>query len=141
MQSNPSHPSHLRAIATALFVTVLWSSSWILVRVGLDDEDLSPLTFAGLRYTLAALVLLGWSTSRPAHRTQIQQLTRARWTSLAMLGVVYFTVTQGAQFVAIDAQPAATSSLMLAPPPCSSRCCQAGRSANRRNESSSSAPR
>jgi drug/metabolite transporter (DMT)-like permease len=28
---------------------------------------------------------------------------------------VYFAVTQGAQFVAIDAQPAATSSLMLAP--------------------------
>ena len=115
MQSNPSHRSHLRAIGTALFVTVLWSSSWILVRSGLDDEQIAPLTFAGLRYTLAAVVLLGWSTSRPAHRAQLRGLTRSRWSSLAVLGIVYFSITQGAQFVAIDAQPAATSSLMLAP--------------------------
>jgi hypothetical protein len=29
VQSNPSHRSHLRTITTALFVTVLWRSSWI----------------------------------------------------------------------------------------------------------------
>ena len=115
MQSHPSHRLHLRAIATALFVTVLWSSSWILVRKGLDDEQIDPLTFAGLRYTLAALVLLAWSASRPIHRKQLRHLPRSRWSSLAVLGVVYFSITQGAQFVAIDAQPAATSSLMLAP--------------------------
>lgn len=59
---------HGRAVLTALFVTVLWSSSWVLIRIVLDDEDLAPVTFAGLRYTLAALVLVGWTTSRPAHR-------------------------------------------------------------------------
>lgn len=106
---------HIRALATALFVTMLWSSSWILVRMGLDDEELRPLTFAGLRYTLAALVLLAWTSSRPVHRAQLRGLTTSQWRSLAVLGLVYFTVTQGAQFVAIDAQPAATSSLMLAP--------------------------
>ncbi len=40
----------------AILVTVLWSSSWVLIRIGLDDESLPPLTFAGLRYGLAALV-------------------------------------------------------------------------------------
>ena len=49
---------HLMALWAALAVTVLWSSSWVLIRVGLDDEDLEPLTFAGLRYLLAALVLV-----------------------------------------------------------------------------------
>ncbi len=110
-----SDTSHLRAALTAVFVTVLWSSSWILVRVGLDDEDLAPLTFAGLRYTLAALVLLAWSISNPRHRVSMPQVARNRWKPLMILGVVYYTITQGAQFMAIDAQPAATSSLMLAP--------------------------
>ena len=41
-----------RAIVTALFVTVLWSSSWILIRVGVDDESLPPLTFAALSVNL-----------------------------------------------------------------------------------------
>lgn len=106
---------HARAVWTALFVTVLWSSSWVLIRVGLDDEALPPITFAGLRYTLAAVVLVGWAASRSAVRAEVATLTPARWRPLVLLGVVYFAVTQGAQFVAIDSQPAATSSLMLAP--------------------------
>lgn len=107
--------SHSRAVLTALFVTVLWSSSWILVRVGLDDEELAPLTFAGMRYTLAAIVLLVWSLSNSEHRTLLPRVVSTRWRPLVVLGVVYVAITQGAQFVAIDAQPAATSSLMLAP--------------------------
>lgn len=104
---------HGRAVWTALFVTVLWSSSWVLIRIVLDHEDLAPVTFAGLRYTLAALVLLGWTASRPAHRRQLAGLDRSVVKRLVVLGVVFFGVTQGAQFVAIDSQPAATASLML----------------------------
>jgi drug/metabolite transporter (DMT)-like permease len=106
---------HTRAIWTALFVTVLWSSSWILIRVGLDDEALPPVTFAGLRYATAAIVLAGWVGARPGSRHQLLGLRRQLFGRLVLLGLVYFAITQGAQFVAIDAQPAATSSLMLAP--------------------------
>lgn len=120
MSFDPAHRpvetrAHLRAVATALFVTLLWSSSWILIRVGLDDEELAPLTFAGLRYSLAAFVLLAWVASTPQHRSRSGMVIRTHWRPLVVLGVVYFAITQGAQFVAIDAQPAATSSLMLAP--------------------------
>ncbi|WP_040491722.1 DMT family transporter [Ilumatobacter nonamiensis] len=120
MRSHPSHEPadrrvHVRAVATALFVTLLWSSSWILIRVGLDDHDLAPLTFAGLRYSVAAIVLLAWVGSSPRLRNESRTIIRTRWRPLVVLGVVYFAITQGAQFVAIDAQPAATSSLMLAP--------------------------
>jgi drug/metabolite transporter (DMT)-like permease len=38
-----------------LLVTFLWSTSWILIKVGLGDLDLAPISFAGLRG--AALVL------------------------------------------------------------------------------------
>lgn len=109
--------SHRRAVWTALLVTVLWSSSWVLIRVGLDDEALPPITFAGLRYSLAALVLLSVAVRRPASRGELRRLGVADWRRLALLGLVFYAVTQGAQFVAIDNQPAATTSLMLAPTP------------------------
>lgn len=105
--------SDRRAVALALLVTVLWSSSWILVRWGLDDHGLRPLGFAGLRYGAAALVLSGWVVSRPNGREALRQITWKDVGRLFVLGIVFYTLTQGAQFVAIDSQPAATTSLIL----------------------------
>jgi drug/metabolite transporter (DMT)-like permease len=45
-------PTRAAAVALALFVTVLWSSSWVLIKRGL--EALPALTFAVLHHTLAA---------------------------------------------------------------------------------------
>ena len=52
----------LVAAAETLLVTFLWATSWILIKVGLNDLDLQPVSFAGLRYALAAAILapLGW---------------------------------------------------------------------------------
>lgn len=105
--------AHLLVVWVALAVTVLWSSSWILIRVGLDDESLPPITFAALRYTLAAVVLVGWTSRNTNHRRAVRQLSRGDLTRLAALGVVFYTVNQAAVFVAIDNQPAATNSLVL----------------------------
>jgi drug/metabolite transporter (DMT)-like permease len=49
---------HAVAVGQALLVTFLWSTSWVLIKVGLDELDLRPLGFAGLRYALGALLLL-----------------------------------------------------------------------------------
>ncbi|MEO1056420.1 MAG: DMT family transporter [Actinomycetota bacterium] len=104
---------HLIAVVLALAVTVLWSSSWILIRWGLDDEALPPLTFAGLRYGLAAIVLLIAVGTSQRHRAEVRSLDRRTTRSLAVLGLIFYALTQGAQFVAIDNQPAATTSLLL----------------------------
>jgi len=109
--------SHVAAIWIALFVTVLWSSSWVLIRIGLDDESLSPLTFAGLRYGLASVLLVIWVSSREKHRRELLDLDREALGRLALLGLVFFTATQGAQFIAIDNQPAATTSLVMSMTP------------------------
>jgi drug/metabolite transporter (DMT)-like permease len=118
-------PAHGRLVALAVLVTVLWSSSWVLIRTGLDDAALPPLTFAGLRYALAALALSAWlrlrqnPVLRRSHggsgRPDLQRTVG--WRRLVLLGLVQFAVTQGAQFVAIDHQPAATTSLLLATTP------------------------
>ena len=99
-----------RAVAQALFVTFLWSSSYVLIDVGL--ADIPALTFAGLRYALAAVVLLPVF----AYRTRLRTLARLSTRDgglLVLLGVCMYAVTQGAQFLALTSLPAATVSLAL----------------------------
>lgn len=104
-------PNHLTAILQALFVTFLWSTSWVLIKHGL--QDLPALTFAGLRYALAALVL--WALLLVDHRKRaaLRELPRATWLKLLGLGVVMYALTQGAQFMALAGLPAQTVTLTL----------------------------
>lgn len=99
-------------VLQALLVTFLWSTSWVLIKIGLSDR-LPPLTFAGLRYTLAAAVLGAMLATSPARRAELAATTTAiRW-RLVSLGVVMYALTQGAQFVGLALLPAATLSLLL----------------------------
>ena len=101
---------HAVALAQALFVTFLWSTSWVLIKTGLDE--IPALTFAGLRYGLAFALLLPLLARRGA-RASLARLTRRDWASLAALGVVMYALTQGAQFLALERLPAQTTSLVL----------------------------
>lgn len=100
----------MRAITEALFVTVLWSSSWVLIKLGLPDAP--PLTFAGLRYSLAFLCLVPIAATK-ARRAELSQLRGRDWMALCALGLVFYAVTQGAQFFALGRLPAQTASLIL----------------------------
>ena len=100
------------AVLQAVFVTVLWASSWVLIKLGLR-ADLPALTFAGLRYTLAFLCLAPFVLLSMRNRTVIRSFTRTDWMRLAILGVVYYTLTQGAQFLSLAYLTAATASLLL----------------------------
>ncbi len=96
---------------TALFVPVLWSSSWILVKVGLNDIPI--LTFAGLRYCWAFLMLLPAILLNQSRRSELLKMTWGNWLQLTLLGLLYYTLTQGLIYVALDYLRAATLSLML----------------------------
>jgi drug/metabolite transporter (DMT)-like permease len=108
--------SRSTAIGLALLVTVLWSSSWVIIRFGLDDEGLQPLTFAALRYSVGALVLWG-AVAVSRSGADVRRLDRWAWLRLALLGLVFYALTQGALFIALDNQPAATTSLLLSMTP------------------------
>lgn len=97
-----------RAILQALFVTVLWSTSWVLIKRTLDEVP--SLTFAGLRYTIAFLILLPmlWK-----HKAEVRALSLNDWAQLATLGIVYYTLTQGGQFVTLNHLEAVSFSLLL----------------------------
>lgn len=97
-----------KAILTALFVTMLWSSSIILIKKYL--LDVPPLTFTGIRYMLAFLFLLPGLLKR---KDEIKQLSAFDWRYLVILGLVYYTITQGGQFMALVHLDAITMSLLL----------------------------
>ncbi len=101
---------HLGATFQALFVTFLWSTSWVLIKIGL--EDIPALTFAGLRYSLAFLCLLPF-VLRPAHLTPLRCLSGWGWMRLVVLGLLFYAVTQGTQFLGLACLPAMTVSLLL----------------------------
>jgi drug/metabolite transporter (DMT)-like permease len=100
------------AILQALLVTFLWSTSWVFIKLGLNS-DMPPLTFAGLRYALAFGVLLAVVVSRPIVRAQVRRLSHADWRRLLVLGVLFYTITQGAQFLSLAVLPSATVNLLL----------------------------
>ena len=108
----PESP-HTRVIFQALFVTFLWSTSWVLIKIGLKG-NLPPVTFAGLRYTLAFLCLFTYVTiiNRDS-LSVIRSLSVKTWLKLILLGVLFYALTQGAQFVSLASLPAATLTLLL----------------------------
>jgi drug/metabolite transporter (DMT)-like permease len=108
--SSSRHPGHFSAVLEALFVTALWSSSWILIKFGL--HDIPALTFAGLRYFLAFLCLLPFACA-PSGRAAIRRLTGRQWALLTALGVIYYALTQGTQFIGLALLPAVTASMLL----------------------------
>lgn len=107
------------AVLLALLVTFLWSSSWVLIKIGLDDLDLRPISFAGVRYALAALVLLPFglralrSVRTSSARAPDARSDRRGLVLVAIYGLLFVGVAQGAQFAALALLPATAVSLVL----------------------------
>jgi drug/metabolite transporter (DMT)-like permease len=98
----------MRAILQALLVTFLWSTSWILIKHALNE--IPPLTFAGLRYTMAFIILL---PGLRRHKVELRALPAKEWRRLAVLGLVFYTMTQGGQFLTLRYLEAVAFSLLL----------------------------
>jgi drug/metabolite transporter (DMT)-like permease len=104
------HPSHLKAILLALLVTFLWSTSFILIKWGL--AEIPPLTYAGLRYSLAFLCLLPFAFTKN-NKLAIISLNKNEWLKLSLYGLLFIGLTQGAMFMGLQLLPAVTVSLWL----------------------------
>ena len=110
-QSSTVARSNIIPVLQALFVTFLWSSSWVLIKLGL--EEIPALTFAGLRYGLAFLILAPFVLGARELRRSLTGLPEAQKRKLVTLGLLFYTLTQGAQFIGLVYLPAVTVSLFL----------------------------
>ncbi len=102
----------ITAILLAILVTVLWASSWIFIKFGLRD-NIPALPFAGLRYGLAFVCMVPFILTGKKNRNAFLSLSLKDWKRLILLGFIFYTLTQGAQFLGLAYLPAATLSLIL----------------------------
>ena len=100
---------HTIAVLQALFVVFLWATSFVFVKIGL--QDIPPVTFAGLRYFLAFICLLLVLLFNRS-RIELKELPRGVWTRCILLGVLLYAGTQGAIFVALAYLPAVAVNMM-----------------------------
>jgi drug/metabolite transporter (DMT)-like permease len=101
---------HLSAILLALLVTFLWSTSFVIIKLGL--KEIPPLTFAGLRYSIAFACLLPFLFTKK-NISVVKILEKRDWTKLILLGILFYAFTQGTQFIGLSLLPAVTVSLWL----------------------------
>ena len=92
-------------------VTVLWSSSYVLIKWGL--ADIPPLYFATLRYALAFAVLLAVQASFGRREPKGTPVGRRQAVLLGVAGIAGYTIAQGLQFVGLYYLPAVTTSFLL----------------------------
>lgn len=96
------------AIGQMLTVVLIWSSSFVGVKVAL--EYTGPLTVAALRYFLAFLFLLPWLLVR---LRGFPRLPRAQWLRFSLMGIAQYTIGNGVLYIAMKTLSATTGSLVL----------------------------
>jgi drug/metabolite transporter (DMT)-like permease len=93
----------------AVLCTTIWSSTWILARIGL--KEMPALPFAALRYILAFILLLPWMF-RQKSRESIRRLSKKEWVIFAGLGLLSYPINQGSVFLAMTYLPNTTINLI-----------------------------
>ncbi len=100
------------AVAIGVLVTFLWATSVVLIRIGVSDESVEPIGFAGTRFALAALLLL--PLALPGIRAAPPWRESRRWlSSVAIYGVLLFCVAQVGFYVALGEVEASTVGLFM----------------------------
>lgn len=98
--------SYPLAIAEALLVNLIWSSSFIIVKIALSD--FGPLTIGGLRYFIGAIILLPFML-----REKSAPISGKIWGRLLLLGISQYAIANVAIFWSLKYLPATTVSFLM----------------------------
>ncbi len=94
----------LLAFAT---IYLVWGSTFLAIRVGV--LEVPPLLFAGIRFTIAGLLLYGWMRVRGTPSP-----TGSEWIRLSFLGMLIFVLDYGCLFWAERRIPSGIAAVVLA---------------------------
>jgi drug/metabolite transporter (DMT)-like permease len=82
----------LSVVAAFAALCVIWSSTWLAIKVGL--RDLPPISFVAIRFVIAVVVLVAVSLGR----VRLLPKQRSEWALLAFTGVLMFAMNYGLLF-------------------------------------------
>ena len=108
MTSTKKASPRILALFETLLVTILWASSFVLVKMALPE--IGPLTTAGLRYFIAFLVLSPFLIRR---RVNLRMVKPRTWLVLLLIGLSAYTIGNGAFFWGLKYLPATTTSFLM----------------------------
>lgn len=94
-------------------VYISWGTTYLAIRVGVDDEHLPPALFGGSRVCLAGLVLLGFLALRRERLT----LSRQDWGRLLWTGLLLFVAGNGLVNLAMQTVPSGVTAVLVASTP------------------------
>ena len=100
--------NRILTILQGLVVTFLWSSSYVLIKIGLSD--ISPLFFATVRYSIAFLVLFLLNVVKGGVKLGLERRVLIH---LIAVGITGYTFGQGLQFVGLSLLPAVSVTFLL----------------------------
>lgn len=101
-------PSRRRALGEGLLVTLIWASSFVIIKVGL--AFMPPLTLAAWRYASAFLLMLPVLVFRgQAYPPTVE---RGAWLRLAIMGIAAYPVGNGLLFWSLQALSATATSFL-----------------------------
>jgi len=101
----PKIVSRILPVLEAFLVSIIWGSSFILVKLALSE--LGPLTISGLRYFLGFVIL------SPLIARNGISLSKMQWLHMALLGLFGYTLANGALFWTLQFLPATTVSFLM----------------------------
>jgi drug/metabolite transporter (DMT)-like permease len=105
--TSTSH-SHTRAIVEAVIASMIWATSFVFVRIGMDE--VGPLTMAGLRYFGAFLLMLPFIRWRSNARVLC---SKSIWYRLAGIALGVYTVGNGALYWSLKYISPTTASFIV----------------------------
>src|SRR5256885_11860210 len=82
----------MKARVVWLILCGIWGSTWLFIKLGL--ADLPPLTFAGIRFLVASLILSALILARGVRWPR----SRRDWSLIAIVGLLQFTLNYGLVF-------------------------------------------
>lgn len=106
----PEHPSRARVVAAFAAVYLIWGSTYLAIRVAIDTVP--PFVMAGIRFTIAGLVLFVWARSRGAAAP-----SRRNWIGALVIGLLLLTTGNGAVVWTEQRVPSGLTALLVATVP------------------------
>jgi drug/metabolite transporter (DMT)-like permease len=106
MESKTHRPAWKTLTAFAI-IYVVWGSTFLAIRIGV--HEVAPLLFAAMRFSVAGLVLYGWTVARGERAP-----TRRQWRSIFLVALLIFVVDYGLLFWAEQRVPSGLAAVMLA---------------------------
>ena len=101
--------TRLLPLAEALLVTFLWSTSYILIKTGL--EGINPWAFAAYRYSIASIILVAATLYK--HKELVTNLNLSCLLIFILLGFTGYFIAQGLQFLGLYYLQPITVTLIL----------------------------